>query len=133
MCAAFLLVDLQTYFVEVSTRKNRFKRQTYCTSSFVVLLPRMFGVLQTGIWVEVESSKPDEGQGILLMQGFLLFQTFYSDLHMELHNGLISIISYTNISQCVEIISSILSKSNGYQLSLILIYQFVSQSIRLRR
>ena len=89
-------------------------------------------LVQTGIWVEVESLKPDEGQDILLMQGFLLF-VFYSDLHMELHNGLISVISYTNISQCVESITSILSKSNGYQLSLILIYQFVSQSVRLRR
>ena len=88
--------------------------------------------MQTGIWVEVESLKPDEGQDILLMQGFLLFQTFYSDLHMKLRNGLISVISYTNISQCVESITSILSKSNVYQLSLILIYQFVSQSIRLR-
>ena len=89
--------------------------------------------MQIGILVEVESLKPDEGQDILLMQGFLLFQTFYSDLHMELHNGLKSINSYTNISQCVESITSISSKSNGYQLSLILIYQFVSQSIRLRR
>ena len=121
MCAAFLLVDLRMYFVEISTCKNRFKRQTYCTSSFVVLLPRMLGVL-----CRQEFGKLDEGQDILVVQGFLLFQLFYSNLHMELHNGLISINSYTNISQCVESITSILSKSNGYQLSLILINQFAS-------
>ena len=49
-----------------------------------------------------EFGKLDEGQDILLVQGFLLFQIFYSYLHMELHNGLIIINSYTNISQCVE-------------------------------
>ena len=72
--------------------------------------------MQTGIWVEVESSKPDEGQDILLMQGFLLFQTFYSDLHMELHNGLMSINFYTNIYQCLESITSILVKVTAVNL-----------------
>ena len=72
--------------------------------------------MQTGIWVEVESSKPDEGQDILLVQGFLLFQTIFSHLHMELHNGLISINSYTNIYQCVGSITSILLKVMGVNL-----------------
>ena len=87
VCAAFFLVDLRLYFVEISNCKNRFKQQTYCTSSFVVLLPRILikRLVYTGICTEMKSSKSCDKRSRPFLSARLLIGSniLYSDLHME--------------------------------------------------
>ena len=57
VCAAFLVVDLTLYFVEIPTCKNRFEQQTDFTPRLSFIATFFKRLVYTGICIEMKSSK----------------------------------------------------------------------------